>query len=452
MSCPGLHLQVSAIRTAQRDWAARPVTERLAVIARLRRHLAANCQAVATSVNRPNMSLGDILVAEVMPTLAACRFLENQAARLLKPRRPAGRRPLWLFGVNLMVRRMPFGVVLILGPGNYPLLLPAIQVLQALTAGNGVIVKPAPGWAAPMRMLAEALGHCGLPDNLLLVLPDTEDAAAQALEAGADKVVLTGHTETGRHVLAKLASTLTPATMELSGDDAMIVLPGAPIDIVARAVGYGLKFNGGRTCIAPRRIFAVGDFTASALADRLDTLLPTLPLCAVTADCAALAKAELEAAPGRILGNASLLGGTMMAPLVLLSAEPGLGIRPIFGPVGTLTAVPDPETAIALANDSRQALGASVFGPIGLAQGVARRLQAGCVVVNDVIVPTADPRLPFGGGGDSGFGVTRGADGLLEMTRPQALASRRKPIGAHYRPLPGSAGKWIARSLRLLYG
>ena len=161
MNCLGLQPQVAAIRAAQPDWAARPIGERLAVIARLRRHLAADCEALAASVNRPNMSPADILVAEVMPSLAACRFLEKQAARLLKPRRPPGRRPLWLFGVNLLVRRMPFGVVLILGPSNYPLLLPAIQVVQALAAGNGVMVKPAPGWAAPMQMLAEALATCG---------------------------------------------------------------------------------------------------------------------------------------------------------------------------------------------------------------------------------------------------------------------------------------------------
>ena len=451
MSCRGFHAEAAAIRAAQPEWAQRPIGERLGVIARLRRHLAAECETLAALVSRPNMSVADILVAEVMPLLAACRFLEKQAARVLQPRRPVGRRPPWLFGTSLLVRRVPFGVVLILGPGNYPLLLPAIQVVQALTAGNGVMVKPAPGWAAPMRTLAEALGRSGLPGGLLVVLPDTDAAGAQALEADADKVVLTGHAETGRRVLAKLAGSLTPATMELSGDDAMIVLPGAPVDIVARAIGYGLTLNGGQTCIAPRRIFAVGD-VGPALVDRLDAVLRTLPPRTVGLDCAALAAAALGSGHGRVLGDTAGLGGAMMSPLVLLAADPGVGVGPVFGPVGMLVSVPDAETAVALANSSKYALGASVFGPARAVGAVARGLRAGCVVVNDVIVPTADPRLPFGGAGDSGFGVTRGAEGLLEMTRAQAVASRRWPMGVHYRGLPDSAGRWIGRALRAFYG
>ena len=142
---------------AQPEWADRPVRERLAVIAPLRRHLAADCEALAASAARPNMSAADILVAEVMPLLAACRFLEKQAARLLQPRRPPGRRPLWLFGDNLLVRRVPFGVVLILAPRQLPAAAAGDPGGAGADRGNGVMVKPAPGWAAPMQLLAGCL-------------------------------------------------------------------------------------------------------------------------------------------------------------------------------------------------------------------------------------------------------------------------------------------------------
>src|ERR1700709_1372977 len=127
-----------------------------------------------------------------------------------------------------------------------------------------------------MRCLGAALRRAGLPDGLFRTLRDSDAAGAEALWAGPDKVVLTGGYETGRSVPGQPAQTVTPSTMELSGDDALVVLPGASIEVVARAIGYGLVLNGGETCIAPRRIIAVGD-TGAALIDRLAVLLPRLP-------------------------------------------------------------------------------------------------------------------------------------------------------------------------------
>ena len=445
---------MAAIRTAQPAWAEWPTRNRLAVIGNLRRQLAVDCQAWAATVVRPNMTEVDVLVAEVMPFLAACRFLEQQATRILTPRRPPGQRPPWLFGTRLLVRRVPFGGILIMAPRNYPLLLPAVQALQALAAGNGVLVKPAPGFTTPMAFLGDRLRRAGLPDGLFAVLPDTHAAGSAALRAGADKVVLTGGARTGRLVLAELAGTMTPATMELSGDDAMIVLPGAPIDTVARAIGYGLLLNGGETCIAPRRIIAVGD-TGPALADRLGPLLARLPLRHVQPVEATHLRTAITAAEengGRVIGDWADSGADTLRPLVMLAQSPDQCLPPLFGPAASLLMVADVDAAVAVANAGAYALGGSVFGPAQQAKAVARRLRAGCVVVNDVIIPTADPRLPFGGAGASGFGVTRGAEGLLEMTRPQAVVSRNRPIAVQYRLLPPSATRWIVRFLRLLYG
>lgn len=445
-----MNAQILRARTAQAAWAERPLRDRLAVITRLRRTLARHSRGLAATAVRPNMTEADVLVAEVMPFLAACRFLENQAPKLLATRRPDGGRPVWLIGTRLVVRRVPFGVVLILAPRNYPLLLAAVQIVQALTAGNAVLVKPAPGCAAPVHALAEALQRAGLPEALCTILPDSHEAGEQALAAGADKVILTGGVSTGRLVLARLAETLTPATMELSGDDAAIVLPGAPLAAVARAIAYGLTLNGGETCIAPRRIIAVGD-TGPPLAEALVKLLPTLPPCHVPpqeADRITQAVALAEAAGGRRLGDPP---AQLMRPLVMLAATSGSCLPPLFGPVASLMMAPGPDEAVVCANASPYALGASVFGPPAAAGEVARRLRAGCITVNDVIVATADPRAPFGGAGASGFGVTRGADGLLEMTRPQAILSRRRIVATLYQQLPSRTSRWIARALRLLY-
>ena len=163
---------------------------------------------------------------------------------------------------------------MILAPGNYPLFLPGVQLLQALVAGNAVLLKPRPG-APPLATLSTLLEDAGLPSQLVQLLGE-DVAGARAIAQGVDRVVLTGSAETGRAVLADLAPQLTPATLELSGNDAVFVLPGADLDLVADALAFGLRLNGGATCIAPRRVF-VPQAQAADLERRLQAHLAGLP-------------------------------------------------------------------------------------------------------------------------------------------------------------------------------
>ncbi|HEX6865039.1 MAG TPA: aldehyde dehydrogenase family protein, partial [Thermoanaerobaculia bacterium] len=338
------------------------------------RHLLAlrSAELVAAARGTGDRSEDEILSSEVIPLADACRFLERQAEPLLAPRRLGNLgRPFWLFGVEAEVRREPLGLVLVVAPSNYPLFLPGVQAFQALAAGNAVLWKPGRGGSLVARRVAALAAEAGLDPRLLTVLPEDPETVRSALDAGVDKVILTGSAATGRKVLAELASRLVPATMELSGCDALFVLPGADLDRVARAVHFGLTLNGGATCIAPRRIF-IPHALAGGLSARIDALLAELP-----------------------------------APMISL--------LPVSGP----------DEALAAAARCPYALGASVFGPEEEAVALASRVRAGVVVVNDVIVPTADPRLPFGGRGESGFGVTRGAEGLLELTVPKVVSIRR---------------------------
>jgi len=419
------------------------LTERLARVRTLRHAVAADPGALARTANRPGASEADVLVSEVLPFLEACRFLEAQAPRLLADRTPAGSRPLWLFGTRLIVRRMPLGRVLVVGPANYPLLLPGVQALQAWVAGNTVFIKPAPGCAAPMHALAERL------DDHFVVLDDTAEAARARIKQGIEHVVLTGSATTGRAVLAELAPRLVGATMELSGRDALIVLPGADLALVARAIAFGLRFNAGRTCIAPRRIIVVGD----AL-DRLRPLLATaLGEASVPVPPALMAEVANILPTAAAIGRADLATADAMPPVVLeTSADAAWTWRDLFAPLASLHVVSDADAGIALANDGPYALGAAVFGPDAEAMAVARALRAGCVLVNDVVAATADPRLPFGGAGDSGFGVTRGADGLLAMTRPQAIVARTGGGSRHLAMLDAGAAPLVARLIRLAHG
>ena len=399
-------------RAAGGRWAATPLAGRLAVIARCRRAIARDAERLAALNPRP---LADTLSAEILPLAEAALFLLRAAPGLLKPRR-LGAGPLWLTGVRQEVRREPRGVVLILGPNNYPLFLPGAQALQALAAGNAVAVKPAPGASAPMQALAELLAQSGLPAGTLQIL--AEDAGPAAMEAGFDYVVLTGSAETGVAVARAAAERLTPSAMELSGVDAAFILPGADLAVAAASLAYGLRLNAGATCIAPRRVFV----PAAMEADLLSRLLAQLPpAAAIPPPIAARLTALLEdaqASGARIAArNPAVLSGAA-ADLPLLQQD-------VFAPWLALVPVRDAEEALEAAALCPYALGASVFGPPAAAYALAGRIDAGSVCVNDLIVPTADPRLPFGGRRRSGFGVTRGAEGLLEMTAVKTVSTRR---------------------------
>ena len=437
-------VRLEELRAAGASWAARPVAARLAVVTRFRRLLARRALGVAETVGRPPV---DTLGAEIMPLLEAARFLERRAGRLLAARR-LGRvgRPLWLAGVEQVVLRAPLGAVLVLGPGNYPLMLPGIQVLQALVAGNAVVFKPGRGGEAAARAFAGLLREAGLPDGVLVVAEPSDEAGVRLVEAGFDLVVLTGSAATGRAVMARAAERLGACVVELSGADPVWVLPGADPGLVADCLAYGLRLNGGGTCIAPRRV--LGSRTVLAEVERL-LALRAAALAAVEVEArAAGALRELVAAVAARGGRVrEWPGATVLADA---PHDVDLLARDVFAPWLALVPVEDLEAALAEEGRARFVLGASVFGPAREAASFAARLTAGAVTVNDLIVPTADPRLPFGGARESGFGATRGAEGLLGMTRARTISVRRaRSLRVHLRAVDERV---LAGMVRVLYG
>ncbi len=461
-------------RKAQAAWAALLIRERLGVLRKFRHALAEAAQEIAATVpsrlpGNLNRDLADTLVAEVLPLAEACRFLEREAASILAPRKAANSsRPFWLRGVSTEIRREALGVVLIIGPGNYPLFLPGVQALQALAAGNAVLWKPAPGGAAAAKAMRLLLVASGLEPSLLQILDEAPEAATAAIHAGVDKVFLTGSEATGRAAMRDLAETLTPSAMELSGSDAVFVLDGADLERAVAALVFGMRLNGSATCMAPRRIFATAA-VAKELAPRLADALGGLAPVAVperTSDLLQqlLFDAENKGAKFLLNGFDAAVrvegGGTLLYPTLIAQATPEMRVAQtdIFAPVLSMIEVPDEEAGLAANALCPYALTASIFGPEKQARRLAARIPAGSVLVNDIIVATADPRAPFGGRKRSGFGATRGREGLLEMTALKTIQIQNaKDLRAYAPPTEHHAdfvsgyiqtahgGKWRAR-------
>jgi acyl-CoA reductase-like NAD-dependent aldehyde dehydrogenase len=448
--------EIAAAREAQATWAARPTSTRLKLIRQIRHRLAREAEALAATVSiEQRGSAAETLAAEILPLADACRFLERVASRALAPRKVAPRgRPLWLRTVELRLRREPWGIVLIISPGNYPLFLPGVQAFQALVAGNAVLLKPAPGSGTSAAALARLCHASGIDPRLIGVLPESPEAGRAAIASGVDKVVLTGSATTGQVVLAELAPRLTPATMELSGCDAVFVRHDADVDLVVKALTFGLRLNGSATCIAPRRVFiheTLLDTVEKRLA-RLAAGMPPVPLPNQTLELLrTLVRDSLDRGARLIAGDPESREG--LKPLVVSDATPDMRLMSadVFAPVLSLARVACDEEALAAAARCPYALGATVFGRRRGAEALATKVRAGCVVVNDMIVPTADPRLPFGGRGRSGFGVTRGIEGLLAMTSLKAIAVRRGRWLPHLEPPHPDDARLFADYLRMAH-
>lgn len=438
-------------RQQQEAWARRPVHERLRPVHALRRLLVAACEslgaAVARDVGKP---ADEALAGEVLPLADACRFLERKAERLLRPRKPSWReRPLWLWGERDAVHRRPRGVVGIIGTWNYPVYLNGVQLIQALTAGNSVVWKPSEVAPASAEALVRLVRQAGYPEGLVQVLEPTRQAGQDLLEAAIDHLVFTGSATTGRKIAEVLGRRLISSTLELSGCDAMFVLDDADVQLAAKAAWFASTLNRGQTCIATRRALVhrslYSTFTTALQALAAGTPAQVLALPAQAQQAERLVRDAIE-------GGARLLAGGDGAPAVVVDARPEMAVcrEASFAPL--LAVMPFDTVEDALRSDAQcpYGLGASIFtrNP-SRAQELAGQLRTGMVTINDVIVPTAHPALPFGGRAESGWGVTQGEEGLLEMTVPQVVGVRKGSFRPHLDLAPGS-GRSQAEMARAL--
>jgi acyl-CoA reductase-like NAD-dependent aldehyde dehydrogenase len=434
---------------ASRLWADTSVADRLFVLRQARFLLTANSEALADAIPAAlRRTRADSLAAEILPLLAACQFLEREAARILKSRR-LGKRglPFWLAGTDTIITRVPFGTILVIGPSNYPLFLPGVQTLQALAAGNTVVWKPGREGEPVARLFASILGQAGLPPNILRVTAESIETATTEIQSRPAKIFFTGSAHAGKQVLHLAADSAIPVVAELSGCDAVFVFPTADSTRVIEALTFGMRLNGSATCMAPRRLILIApepaesrpqldrtSIPASNLLHNLQQSFATTPgihLSPATRVQLADLLDDAQSKGATILGDPT---DDLLKPILILNGTPEMRIAQsdIFAPILTVLNARTVDEAVAIHNICPMGLTASIFGEQKSATALSAQLKVGTVVINDLIVPTADPRIPFGGRGNSGFGVTRGAEGLLEMTAIKTIAIRKSKDRRHY--------------------
>jgi acyl-CoA reductase-like NAD-dependent aldehyde dehydrogenase len=396
------------IRSAQDEWSRRSVADRLKPIRELRHLLAERadeiCEVVGSEIGRPAV---EVVGTELLPSAAALKFLEQHAARILKPRTIRWR-PLWLAGSRDAVHHRPWGVVGIIGTWNYPIFLNLVQMAQALVAGNAVRWKPSEVAARTADLTHQLFLDAGFPASLIEMMPATREGGARLAESDVDYVVFTGSDRVGRTLAARLGERLIPSTLELSGIDAMFVLEDADVKLAARAAYFGFTLNRGQTCIAVRRIFVHRSRMA---------------------EFEAILKPMVETAP-----PGKLASGKEVRPIVhfIATIDEAICREVAFHPEAAVVPFDTIDSAVSLAASSDFGLSASIFSKnTANARELASRIRTGSVVINDVLAPTAHPGTPFGGRGSSGWGVTQGDEGLLAMTVPQVVTVRKGGFRPH---------------------
>ncbi len=409
---------VTKARTAAQNWAERTPKERVAALRRLRGLLAQNADNIAQTVSGEiGKPLQEAYGAEILASLKAMQWLERNAGRALADRKISG-------GRGAFQQAVPLGVIGVIGTWNYPVYLNITPIAWSLAAGNAVVWKPSELAEDSACALASLFEQAGLP---VFVVPGGASVGRELCNAGCDKIVFTGGGATGRAILSELAKYGTPAVMELSGHDAMIVCADADITLAARSAVWGRVSNAGQSCVAPCRIYVAAPVYETFLAgcqQEVARLTPGTDYGPLRTDALRQrAHTMVKDALGR--GARLLIGGYCLpdadgfyyAPALLADCRPGMLAfeQDFFGPVLAVCSVTGEAEAVAQANGSAMGLGASVWSrDTAEATQIARQIHAGNVSVNEILLDGAEPALPFGGIGASGYGKQRGLAGLEE--------------------------------------
>jgi acyl-CoA reductase-like NAD-dependent aldehyde dehydrogenase/choline dehydrogenase-like flavoprotein len=430
----------AAARAAQPGWWDAGFERRARVLMAARAWMVANGDRIVETIcGETGKTADETLFAELGYGVSALEFWAKQAPAMLADETVETASPSVRGGRELKVRYEPVGVVGVIGPWNFPLINSFGDCIPALAAGNAVILKPSEVTPLTSLLMAEMLAQAGMPPGVFAVATGRGETGAALVDL-VDYVMFTGSVETGKKVMAKAAETLTPVSLELGGKDPMIVLADADIErAINAAVSYGLN-NSGQVCISVERIYVedeVHDEFVERLTARVESLRQGPPGELGSVDIGAIIfppqldlidahvrDAVERGAEVRTGGKVAGGPGRFYEPTVLTGVDHSMlcMTEETFGPTLPVMRVADAEEAVALANEGRYGLQASVWTrDTARGEEIARRIEAGVACVNDAQLNYSALELPMGGWKQSGLGSRHGADGIRKYTRRQSI-------------------------------
>ena len=449
---------VARAREASHWWRGQGYDGRRAALLAWKRHMARHSEDLVQLMHRENGKPLTDARLELMLALEHIAWNAKQAGKVLRPEK---RKPgLLLSNFSARLEHVPFGVVGVIGPWNYPIFTPNGSIATALAAGNTVVFKPSEYTPAIAKWYVDAFAAANpdAPDGVLSLITGFGETGAALCRAGVDKVAFTGSGPTGRKVMAACAESLTPVVMELGGKDAAIVAADADIAKAADAIAFGALGNSGQTCTGIERVYverSVRDEFLDELAQSMKDVRPGSDKSASYGPMTmpsqiAIVRRHVEDAIASggtpVIGGVESVGDRYIEPVVILDPpQTSAAVQEeTFGPTLTVMTVESLDEAVKLANDTPYGLAGAVFSK-GHVQEILDGLDTSQVSVNSVLGFAGMAALPLGGKGESGFGRIHGPEGLREFTRPRAIATQRYAPPMNF--LTFGRKPWVVRLL-----
>jgi len=429
---------MSSARAGFSEYSQTPLDQRLKILRKLRHRLVERqdeiSDVIAASTGKIKM---EALTTEVMLVADAILHLEKTAKKALAVNRV--KTPITFIGKQSYVEYKPRGVVAIIAPWNFPFMLAMVPAVEALAAGNALVIKPSEE-TPPVGMLIESIfQEIGLPPGVVQVIYGAGDLGEALVRSGPDFVHFTGSVTTGRAIAAITGPELIPTTLELGGKDPMIVFDDAHLERAVNGAIWGAFANSGQVCMSVERLYVqnsifdpflerlIQETNKLRVGDDANDDIGTM----TTHKQVAVVKRHVKEA---LNDGATLLAGDhpdtweegslKLRPMILANVKQDMAVmrEETFGPVLPIMQFESTEEAIELANDSSFGLTSSVWTR-DLAKGkqVISRMRTAGALLNDVLLTIGNPYLPYGGDKESGVGYDHADLGVQNFSLQTAV-------------------------------
>ena len=478
MDVSELPSRFASMREASRAQAYTPLLLRRERLLRLKKMIADSAHQLCASVQ---LDFGQraaqvTTLTELLPLRSQLRQALAQLKPWSAPQKVAT--PWHLQPATAWVQPVPLGVVGVIAPWNYPVLLALGPVISALAAGNRVIVKPSEQTPHTAQLLADLVARYFADDEVAVLVGDASAAAALA-SLPLDHLLFTGSTTVGRKVALAAANQLVPTTLELGGKSPCVLEVGCDLKDAARKIAHAKLLNAGQTCIAPDYVLLPRGSAAAFVDAYRDAVQGLYPSFQGNGDYTSVINAKHASRLLAMLAQAEQVGAQVirmpdgaapvaqnrmgdgisrqLAPALVLgvTGEMQLMQEEIFGPILPLLLYDDRQEVVDAINQGDTPLALYWFGPDKKqAQALVQSVRAAGVCINDCLLQFAHDGLPFGGWGASGWGAIHGKHGFMRFShakpvlRPGAwsLASwTYPPYGKRFDRLMRLLERWMLR-------
>jgi aldehyde dehydrogenase (NAD+) len=426
----GIPDTVARLRAAFRSGRTKPIDWRLAQLEAIVRLLEERekefAAALAKDLGRPPV---EAWLADLAPVTAEAKYAVKKLRSWMKPTRV--RVPLSVQPGRAWYQYEPLGVVLVIGPWNYPIHLLLAPLVAAVAAGNCAIIKPSEHTPVCSALLAELLPQY-LDPEAVAVVEGAAEATQELLDQGLDHCFFTGGPEIAKAVMAGAAKHLTPVTLELGGKSPAIVADDAKVRVAARRIAFAKLLNSGQTCVAPDYVMVdrrIREPFVEELNKAIDTFSSDLTLPIVSTRHAGRIAGLVETAGGRTVRGGKVEPDNKRAELTVIvdpDSDSTLMREEIFGPVLPIVTVDSVDDAIAHVQQGPKPLAVYLFSESRHNEDrVLDEISNGATVINQLVYQLLVPELPFGGVGTSGTGAYHGKWGFETFSHRKAVL--RKP-------------------------